>query len=105
MVTKMDLLNCDEDNGSDQESGSAISLGDAPFLVSKPGVRCSERANRAPERYDPSSGESSIQLYHNIISQVKEEHSYLGYDDSETKFIAHVITKLCKDCYAQQFMI
>ena len=36
---------------------------------------------------------------------MREEHSCLEYDESETKFVAHVITKFCKDCYAQQFMI
>ena len=50
--------NCDEDNRSDQYSRSTNtnSICDAPLLVSEPGVSCSERANRAPERYNPSSG-------------------------------------------------
>ena len=75
------VQNCSND-GSNQDSRSASTHGDAPLLVSEPGVRCSERANRAPERYDLSSGESYVQVCHNIVSQVSEKKRCLEYDES-----------------------
>ena len=51
------LENCGNDE-SDQDSRSASTLGDAPSLVSEPEIRQSGRTNRAPERYNPTSGES-----------------------------------------------
>ena len=98
------VQNCSGDR-SDQDISIANTLGDTPLLVPEPEVRCLERSNRAPERYDPSSGESYVQVCHNILSQVREEKRCLEYEESETKFVAHVLTKLRKDFYAQQFMI
>ena len=50
-------------------------------------------------------GGSYVKVCHNIVSQLRENKRCLEYDESETKFVAHIITKLRKDCYAQQFMI
>ena len=95
--------NCGNDE-SDQDSRSASTLGDAPSLVSEPGIRQSGRTNRTPARYNPSSGESYIQSCHNIVAQVKGKERCLEYNDSETQFVAHVLTKF-KECYAQQYML
>ena len=51
-----DVVQNFSNDGSNQDSRSASTLSDAPLLVSDTGVMCLERANRAPERYDPSSG-------------------------------------------------
>ena len=90
------MQNCSDD-GSNQDSRSASTLGDATFLVPEPGVRRSEQANREPQRYDPSSGESYVKVFQNIVSQVQEEKTCLEYEESKTKFVAHIIAKLRKD--------
>ena len=63
------VQNCNDDgsDGSDQDNRSASTLDYTPSLVSELGVRRSERANRVPERYDPSSGESYIQVCHTTL--------------------------------------
>ena len=38
------------------------------------------------------------------MAQVQEKERSLVYDESETKFVAHMLTKY-RSCYAQQFMI
>ena len=53
-----ELENCLEEFN---QENSVNTHGDPPSLVSEPGVRQSGRANNAPERYDPSSGESYVQ--------------------------------------------
>ena len=91
-----ELANCLEE--SDQEN-SVDTHGDPPSLVSEPGVRRSGRANNAPERYDPSSGESyaQTQYCHNIVLQGRFKRNCLEYGEDETKVVAHIILKIQKD--------
>lgn len=58
-----------------------------------------------PERHNPSSVESYIQICHNLVAQAQEKYRYLEYEESEAKYIAHVITYLKIICYAQHFVI
>ena len=98
------LENCLE--GSDQDN-SVDTNDDPPSLVSEPGVRRSGRASNTPEQYDPSSGESycQTQYCHNLVLQGKFEKKSLEYGEHKTKFVAHLILKIQKDCHAQQFML
>ena len=95
--------NCDN-NGSNQDSRSDSTLGDAPSLMSEPPLQQPDQTNRAPARYNPSSGESYVQACHNLVEQVQEKERSLVYDESEKKIVAHMLTKY-RSCYAQQFMI
>ena len=99
-----ELENCLEE--SDQEN-SVNTHGDPPSLMSEPGVRQSGRANNAPERYDPSSGESYVQTQycHNLVSQGRFQERCLEYGEDETKCVAQLILKIKKDCHAQKFML
>ena len=62
-------------------------------------------STREPEQYDPSTGESYIQLEscHNITSPTPTMN--LEYSESESKLIACLLTRLKAQCHGQQFML
>ena len=73
------------------------------LLVSEPELRSTSRVSRELERYNLSSGKSYIQYCHNLVKQDKEK--CLEYSESETEIVAHIVTKMHKECFAQKYML
>ena len=44
-----------------------------------------------------------IEKCHNIITQAIDPSRILTYEDKESKVVGSILTKLRKDCHAQQF--
>ena len=99
-----DLQNCLSDQ--DSSGGSSDGGEDAPSLVSEPKIRSTSRSTREPERYNPTSGGSYHQhCHHNLVKQTREKEKSLEYSEQETEIVAHILTKYCKECFVQQYML
>ena len=96
-----------EDEIPDLESETHEDVHEETQSVSEPGVSNERpsRAARAPERYNPATGQSYAQqeIYHNIVAQTINDDNTLKYSGHETAFVAHALIHLRKKCFAQQF--
>ena len=92
-----EVMPVDDDPDQCDISVSQDSDDEAPSLVLEPRPT---RERRAPERYNPASGESYLQCHH-LQTQRHPVEKTLEYKKHEAQVVANVICKLKAKCHGQ----